>query len=177
VVAYWVCPDSNTVFEPRCVRLWAGSDRGLADMPTIELRCRQLTQEAHDKRWRPQTKKPSRMLRDLGRVYFVAGADLIKIGFTLDVPGRFDRLCGSSPVPLTLLGVMRGTPATERELHAKFAAQRAHGEWFRPSLQLSAFIAANAPGTSVGTPARIRRNSRNAEAVARQPENREELYV
>lgn len=35
----------------------------------------------------------------------------------------------------------RSAPARERELHAQFSADRAHGEWFRPSSDLIALIA------------------------------------
>ena len=37
--------------------------------------------------------------------------------------------------------VVDGGEARERELHAQFSADRAHGEWFRPSSDLIALIA------------------------------------
>jgi Meiotically up-regulated gene 113 len=37
--------------------------------------------------------------------------------------------------------VVPGTLQTEREIHAKFAAHRLHGEWFEATPELLAFIA------------------------------------
>lgn len=68
-------------------------------------------------------------------VYFVGAAPvspLVKIGYTRDLPARFDSLCSGSPVPLTLLAVVPAVRCREAEeaLHEMFAAERAHGEWF-----------------------------------------------
>lgn len=68
--------------------------------------------------------------RSRARIYFVAGAGLIKIGVTTDVSTRFRGLCNSSPVPLELLGSYPGTRYDEGDLHEKFAHRRKHGEWF-----------------------------------------------
>jgi hypothetical protein len=46
-----------------------------------------------------------------------------------------------SPLPLRLLAIETGRHAREAELHERFAADRMHGEWFRPSASLLSYIA------------------------------------
>ncbi len=79
------------------------------------------------------------------RVYFIQAATLglIKIGFATDVRGRLSTLQTSSPDRLTLIGAIydKDALAIEAELHSRFRGDRAHGEWFRPSDALVAFIA------------------------------------
>lgn len=76
--------------------------------------------------------KPS---RDDGFVYFAQNetSGLIKIGFALDPKRRLKTLATASADKLNLIGTMRGTIATERAVHAKFAKLRKRGEWFLPS--------------------------------------------
>jgi predicted transcriptional regulator of viral defense system len=71
----------------------------------------------------------------LGNVYFIQAGDvsgLIKIGFTYNVSERLKKLRSGSPIPLTLLAVIKGAQRNEHEFHVKFAEAREHGEWFRP---------------------------------------------
>lgn len=75
-------------------------------------------------------------------VYFVEGAGLIKIGFAVSPEARFYSMLTCCPIPLTLLAAIPGGPTLEHRLHAQFAADRAHGEWFRRSAALDAVIAA-----------------------------------
>lgn len=89
---------------------------------------------------------------DSGYVYFVGALEgsVIKIGWTLDPERRLLTLDCGSPVPLVLIGAMRGTQAEEAALHARFRAQRVKGEWFKacPDLVAIAEMAArmwNAP--------------------------------
>lgn len=81
-------------------------------------------------------------------VYFVRAetTGLIKIGISRDMAQRLKALQTGSPDKLAVLGVIRcDRPVDkEREFHARFRAQHSHGEWFRPSPALEAFIAAEA---------------------------------
>jgi hypothetical protein len=91
----------------------------------------------------PRTFPDRRRLRGGGlwdieraRVYFIAGGGLIKIGVTVDVDERLQRLRLSCPVELRHFGSFPGTQNTERELHKKFAHIRHHGEWFQDTQEL-----------------------------------------
>lgn len=82
-------------------------------------------------------------------VYFVERENLIKIGTTINLTRRLGALNsgqtlapGMTVGPVALLGSEPGGRDHERELHARFAADRIEGtEWFRPSPQLRAYIA------------------------------------
>jgi hypothetical protein len=79
----------------------------------------------------------------LGWVYFVICSDLhrCKIGFTKgDVSKRIKSLQTGSAGELVLLAKHPGTPATERQLHEKFAADHIHGEWFELTDELRAYL-------------------------------------
>jgi excisionase family DNA binding protein len=72
---------------------------------------------------------------DVGRVYFMISAGLIKIGWATNVLHRLKGLQCMSAVPVTLLGfIPEKTRVFERELHGRFAADRKHGEWFTISV-------------------------------------------
>lgn len=67
-------------------------------------------------------------------VYFIrAETGLIKIGHTNYIASRMVTLVGQSPVTLELLATVHGSQMDERAYHARFAAHRAHGEWFEPA--------------------------------------------
>lgn len=77
-------------------------------------------------------------------VYFIEalGLDLIKIGVANCVRSRMASLVPMSPAPLKLLCK---TPtdrigSLEKELHARFAEHRAHGEWFRAAPPVVEYI-------------------------------------
>lgn len=76
------------------------------------------------------------------RVYFIAGAGLIKIGITTNLTSRFRCIRNSSPVPLELLGAVPGTTHMENRTHQKFEHLRRHGEWFDDTPELRAHIEA-----------------------------------
>jgi hypothetical protein len=63
-------------------------------------------------------------------VYFIAGANLVKVGTTADLRKRIGAIQADSPVPLTLMLVVEGGRDVERDLHTRFDAFRRHGEWF-----------------------------------------------
>lgn len=78
-------------------------------------------------------------------VYFIHSLDdpqgLVKIGFTdRDLDARLAALQIGSPVRLSLMLAIKGDRSVERHLHEVFAADRCHGEWFRPSRELCDFL-------------------------------------
>jgi hypothetical protein len=77
--------------------------------------------------------------------YFVQAGNRgpIKIGSTRNLPVRLRTLCAMFPMPLKLLGVMKGADA-ETKCHSQFDAFRLHGEWFAPSPVVLDFIRQNA---------------------------------
>jgi ORF6N domain-containing protein/Meiotically Up-regulated Gene 113 (MUG113) protein len=66
----------------------------------------------------------------------------IKIGSTRNLAVRIRTLMTMSPVPLRLLGVMKGDH--EEACHLRLGAFRIHGEWFTPEEPVLQFIRANA---------------------------------
>jgi hypothetical protein len=76
-------------------------------------------------------------------VYFVAGGAYVKIGFTdARTPGdRLTAMQTGSPVKLKVLAFVPGGRTEEQKLHARFATERRHGEWFAVSQELARLIA------------------------------------
>jgi len=78
-------------------------------------------------------------------VYFVEaeGLGLIKIGVANCVRTRLACVAKICPVPLRLLTKVRTDKrgSLEKELHARFAAHRAHGERFRADPEILDYIA------------------------------------
>lgn len=74
-------------------------------------------------------------------VYFIAALEVgrVKIGRSVDPTGRCQGIAGMSPVDVTLLGVVRGGNR-ESELHAMFASDRLHGEWFSLTSRIYTWI-------------------------------------
>lgn len=87
-------------------------------------------------------RKPSLANPDHARVYFIAGAGLIKIGVTTNVPSRLRAIRNSSPVPVELLGTFRGNIGDEMNAHSTFKHLRRHGEWFEDTAEVRAYLAA-----------------------------------
>jgi predicted DNA-binding transcriptional regulator AlpA len=75
-----------------------------------------------------------------GRVYFLDGGDLIKIGFSKNIKQRLKEIRTYSPIKLKVLCMIRGGKLREATIHAMFAHLRAHGEWFRATPELLAYI-------------------------------------
>lgn len=66
----------------------------------------------------------------------------VKIGVAANVPSRIAQLQTGNAARLNLLAVHAdGGKALERELHERHAADRLHGEWFRPSPAVLATVA------------------------------------
>jgi hypothetical protein len=63
-------------------------------------------------------------------VYFITGGGLTKIGVSIEVESRMKNLQAGSPVPLTLVGTIRGSWRTEKLIHHLYKEYRVHGEWF-----------------------------------------------
>ncbi len=77
-------------------------------------------------------------------VYFVQAeiTRRIKIGFTAGpVEKRLSSLQTGSGEILTLMAAVEGEKDLEAKLHAKFAADRTHNEWFEDSSELRGLIA------------------------------------
>jgi len=83
--------------------------------------------------------------------YFLqAGSDgPIKIGSTRNLVVRLRTLGAMSPIPLRLLGVMKGDH--EEDCHVRLGAFRLRGEWFAPSETVKEFVRSNAITPSAGT--------------------------
>ncbi len=77
-------------------------------------------------------------------IYFIQAGEggPIKIGFAESVTKRFRTLQTGHHEKLVLLTYLDGNVRQERRLHREFRAARIRGEWFRPTPELLAFIAA-----------------------------------
>jgi len=73
-------------------------------------------------------------------IYFAQAQDdgqgRIKIGCSYRPAKRLEALSIWSPYPIKIIAVAVGDFAVERQLHAHFAADRLHREWFRYSSEL-----------------------------------------
>ena len=73
-------------------------------------------------------------------LYAVAGGELVKLGRSSDPDRRFGTLQRSSPVSLSLLAVVPEFAVSEEAAHERWAELREHGEWFRRTPALDAWI-------------------------------------
>lgn len=77
-----------------------------------------------------------------GLCYFIGGSDgAVKIGHSVDVPGRLRAIAACSPIPLSVLAIRAGGERRETAYHEQFAAHRLHGEWFTRCPEIEAEIA------------------------------------
>lgn len=75
-------------------------------------------------------------------VYFLRAGDFIKIGKTTGTPDhRVSQLKTGCPFPIEVVATTPGGLDVERALHKRFAALRAHGEWFHAAPDLLAHVA------------------------------------
>ncbi len=65
---------------------------------------------------------------------------LLKVGKALDLDTRFRALCGQSPVDVRLLGAIPDRIFGELQIHDALKAYRHHGEWFRLTPAVRAFV-------------------------------------
>lgn len=73
-----------------------------------------------------------------GYIYLIgegrlADADLVKIGYSVNPEKRIAELQCGNPRVLVLLGKVKGTPADEKAMHAKYIKDNVLQEWFRYS--------------------------------------------
>jgi hypothetical protein len=75
-------------------------------------------------------------------IYFIRNRATghIKIGVSGDIPRRVQSIVAAANIHVELLGYKEGDRAEEQALHKRFAEHRRHGEWFKPSPELLAFI-------------------------------------
>jgi hypothetical protein len=82
--------------------------------------------------------------RSTGFIYFLTAAHPdfpIKIGFTGRMANlRIRALQNACPYAVYFIGHVPGTMVEERELHHAFDHLRLHGEWFRNTPELRAYI-------------------------------------
>lgn len=79
----------------------------------------------------------------IGNVYFVSGAEFVKIGFATDLKQRLKELQIGCPHDLKIVAVIEGAaPSMERIVHAAFEESRVRGEWFKLDERLESLIAA-----------------------------------
>jgi len=105
--------------------------------------------DAHAAQWLPERCTPwsklpfdqpqDRTAQD-SYVYFIQGADKIKIGIAQDPQSRFENIQNMSPIRLRLLAVQSGGYELETELHKRFDHLRQHGEWFSAAPELMNYI-------------------------------------
>jgi len=78
----------------------------------------------------------------LPKVYFIQAGDggPIKIGTATDVAKRLSTLQTAHHEKLRVVATIDGGRERELAVHANFAEDRLHGEWFRPSERVLEFI-------------------------------------
>ena len=80
-----------------------------------------------------------------GYIYFFQTIGLetpmVKIGFTYqDVNKRYREVSGQSPLPLSILGFIKGSHKKEKWLHRLFDEDKVHHEWFTLSDRLEGYV-------------------------------------
>lgn len=80
-------------------------------------------------------------LAECGTVYFMQYGELIKIGFTTDLPSRLYKIRGLG-VRGKVLATMPGTRRDEKALQMRFGEHWEHGEYFRPVPPITEFVEA-----------------------------------
>lgn len=93
-----------------------------------------------DSMWK--SARPTRRKKPIGFVYFIEAPETgrLKIGHSGSPKYRMESIQSMSPVKLRMIGVIPGSIADEKALHARFSAYRTHGEWFEYSRQIRDYI-------------------------------------
>ncbi|MCK1543460.1 GIY-YIG nuclease family protein [Bradyrhizobium sp. 179] len=77
----------------------------------------------------------------ISEVYFLYACNRIKIGWSRNhIQRALNEISPYCPAPLFFIGATPGDRALEAQLHARFAADRAHGEWFDLGPHLREFL-------------------------------------
>jgi hypothetical protein len=74
-----------------------------------------------------------------GYVYLLGSPEdpgVVKIGFSVNPTRRLKEIQRDNGHPLTLMGMLPGTRADEKAMHARFREHRKMGEWFYPTQEL-----------------------------------------
>jgi len=74
-------------------------------------------------------------------VYLIGAPGFLKIGHSSRIETRFADLRTSTPLDLSLLGVLKGSRPLERDLHRLFSEHRVRGEWYRDVAEIREFFA------------------------------------
>ena len=86
-------------------------------------------------------KAPTRkQLHPPSQVYFIRCGEAVKIGISVKPYERIANLSSANHQKMELLATMDGSRKEEKAMHAKFAAYRIKGEWFRYSAEIDKFI-------------------------------------
>jgi len=75
-------------------------------------------------------------------VYFAYSGGLVKIGYSIAPAYRQAELAAASAHPVVMVLIVPGSETDERKFHIRFAADRAHHEWFRLSKRMRNFFKA-----------------------------------
>jgi hypothetical protein len=137
-------------YENRCLdcyregeRLRQEGYRGTGGAMTVD-----LTRAGHRRRKRPQGPRRTRRagtrtgrisVGKPGYVYCIGEENrsmAVKVGFSDDATFRIGALQTGNPRKLVILGVIRGTRADERDLHARYIKDNILNEWFKPTREL-----------------------------------------
>jgi hypothetical protein len=77
-------------------------------------------------------------------IYFIETQGHVKIGYSNDPQRRFNNLTVGCPTKCTLIAVIEGDMADEKDIHERFKANRIRGEWFEFTPEINAFMAKRA---------------------------------
>lgn len=93
---------------------------------------------------KPYTRRPdqSNTLVELGAcIYFLQSTGgQIKIGYSAQLPKRLKAIHAINGEGVRFLGAIAGTREDEARLHAQYAEERLHGEWFQLTHRLMLFL-------------------------------------
>ncbi len=119
---------------------WEGIGQIECEAPELLTR----SERAERRRAHDEILKRERAAARCQDVYFIRNTHNgnVKIGITADVSRRLKQLQGNyDPEALIVIGVIpQGGIDVERELHARFAQYRLHGEWFEWNEEIEAVI-------------------------------------
>ena len=72
-------------------------------------------------------------------IYVLRYGDLLKIGYSSNLPARVNHIMAAIPGHVTFVGHMPGDREVERHFHEKFSTSRFQGEWFASTPELEQF--------------------------------------
>jgi hypothetical protein len=129
--------------NPHLCLFWTGEGRTI---PVIKLRSGSIVQKVSMAEVPTGFLGPETQSEDAQGgtfIYFIeaVGQDRIKIGKADDPKARLRQLQTGSSVELRLLGATADQASREAEIHAAFAFERIHGEWFHATQRLREYIA------------------------------------